>query len=57
MSDRMSSEKIMDEIGMVGYTDIGAYSAKIPYQVFLFASYQTEVLPMPEGVDPESLLP
>ena len=57
MSDRMSSEKIMDEIGMVGYTDVGAYSAKIPYQAFLFASEQTEVEPMPEGVDPASLLP
>ncbi|HRH70723.1 MAG TPA: hypothetical protein PLB89_14570 [Flavobacteriales bacterium] len=40
LTDRMSSESIMDEVGLAGYTDVGAYSAKIPYQVFLFASYQ-----------------
>lgn len=58
MSDRISSERIMDDIGLAGYTDVGAYSAKIPYQAFIFASYQAEMLePLPEGVNPEDLLP
>ncbi len=53
MTDRMSAESIMDEVGIAGYTDVGAYSAKIPYQVFLFASYQTgEPEDMPEGIPP-----
>lgn len=51
MTDRMSSEKIMDDIGLVGYTDVGTYSAKIPYQAFIFASHQTD---MPEGL-PEGM--
>jgi len=53
MTDRMSSEAIMDEVGLAGYTDVGAYSAKIPYQVFLFASYQIgDPEAMPEGMSP-----
>lgn len=57
MTDRMSSERIMDDIGLVGYTDVGAYSAKIPYQAFIFASHQTDLEPLPEGVDPATLVP
>lgn len=41
MTDRMSSERIMDDIGVAGYTDVGTYSAKIPYQAFIFASDQS----------------
>ncbi len=40
LTDRISSERIMDDIGTAGYTDVGTYSAKIPYQAFIFASYQ-----------------
>lgn len=40
--ERISSERVMDELGPAGYTDMGAYSAKIPYQAFIFASHQVE---------------
>lgn len=50
MTDRMPSDAIMDEVGLAGYTDVGAYSAKIPYQVFLFASYQVGMPEDMEGV-------
>lgn len=57
MSDRMSSEEIMDAIGMVGYTDMGTYSAKIPYQAFVFASQQMGSPDDEQGMDPSQLLP
>ena len=53
MTDRISSERIMDDIGTAGYTDVGAYSAKIPHQTFLFASYQTD---LPEDLTPEQMM-
>lgn len=53
MTDRISSERIMDDIGLAGYTDVGAYSAKIPHQAFIFASYQTD---LPEELTPEQLM-
>ncbi len=53
MTDRISSERIMDDIGTAGYTDVGAYSAKIPHQTFLFASYQTD---LPEDLTPEQMI-
>lgn len=33
LSERMSSESIMDFVGTTGYSDVGAHSAKIPGQV------------------------
>jgi len=57
MTDRMSSERIMDEIGLAGYTDVGTYSAKIPYQAFLFASFQSGADDDTQGMDPAQLIP
>lgn len=56
MTDRISSERIMDDVGLAGYTDVGAYSAKIPNQVFLFASYQSGLGDDSQGMDPAQLL-
>lgn len=57
MTDRMSSEKIMDDIGLAGYTDVGTYSAKIPHQAFIFASHQVDALEqLPEGISPEQMI-
>lgn len=57
MTDRMSSERIMDDIGLAGYTDVGTYSAKIPHQAFIFASHQTGIADDQQGMDPSQLLP
>ena len=57
MTDRMSSERIMDEIGLAGYTDVGTYSAKIPHQAFLFASFQNGANDDAQGMDPAQLIP
>jgi|GEM_PF-506042 len=55
-SERISSDRIMDDIGLAGYSDVGAYSAKIPHQVFLFASLQTgDEAPM-EGMPQDQLI-
>lgn len=57
MSDRMSSERIMDDIGLAGYTDVGTYSAKIPHQAFIFASHQVDTMDdLPEGISPEGMV-
>jgi hypothetical protein len=32
---------------------VGAYSAKIPHQAFIFASYQTD---LPEDLSPEQMM-
>jgi hypothetical protein len=57
MTDRISSERIMDDIGLAGYTDVGTYSAKIPYQAFVFASHQIGVADDQQGMDPSQLMP
>lgn len=54
--DRVSSERIMDDIGLSGYTDVGAYATKIPYQTFLFASVQAGAADDPQGMDPSQLI-
>ncbi|MBX2972276.1 MAG: hypothetical protein KF797_04180 [Flavobacteriales bacterium] len=56
MTDRISSERIMDDVGLAGYTDVGAYSAKIPHQAFIFASYQTGADDDQQGMDPAQLM-
>jgi ubiquinone/menaquinone biosynthesis C-methylase UbiE len=56
MTDRISSDRIMDDVGLAGYTDVGAYSTKIPNQVFLFASYQTGLGDETQGMDPAQLM-
>lgn len=43
MSDRMSAESVMDDLMYGGYTDMGTYTAKIPYQAFIFASRQPDI--------------
>jgi len=42
MSDRMPIEGIMDEIGLLGFADVGAHSAKIPGQVIFIATDYVE---------------
>jgi hypothetical protein len=42
MGERISAEQVMDELILGGYTDIGTYTAKIPYQAFIFASRQPD---------------
>ena len=56
MSQRMPTEDLMDEVGELGYSDIGAHSAKMPYQVvFLATDYMemddAEYKKMMEGVE------
>lgn len=41
---RMVTETIMDELGHHGFTDVGAFSDKLPDQVLLFASDPMEIL-------------
>lgn len=55
LAERMPTEAIMDEVGELGYSDIGAHSAKMPYQVvFLATDYmemdEAEYKKMMEGV-------
>ncbi|MBL7952438.1 MAG: class I SAM-dependent methyltransferase [Flavobacteriales bacterium] len=57
MTDRISSERVMDDIGLAGYTDVGTYSAKIPHQAFIFASHQSGLADDQQGMDPSQLLP
>lgn len=42
LSQRMTIENIMDEIGLLGFADIGAHSAKIPGQVIFVATDYVE---------------
>lgn len=56
MTDRVSSERIMDDIGLAGYTDVGTYSAKVPHQAFIFASHQTGMADDDQGMDPAQLM-
>jgi len=53
---RVSSERIMVVFGLSGYTDVGAYATKIPYQTFLFASVQSGAADDPQGMDPSQLI-
>lgn len=57
MTDRIPSERIMDDIGLAGYTDVGTYSAKIPNQAFIFASHQSGAEYDEQGMDPAQLIP
>lgn len=57
MTDRISSERIMDDIGLAGYTDVGTYSAKVPHQAFIFASHQSGSDDDQQGMDPAQLIP
>jgi len=54
MTDRVSAERVMDEVSIGGYTDIGTYTAKIPYQAFIFASRQPE-MDFPTAPDDENV--
>lgn len=56
MAERISNERIMDDIGLAGYTDVGTYAAKIPYQAFIFASVQSGADDDPTGMDPSQLM-
>lgn len=56
MTDRISSDRIMDDVGLAGYTDVGAYATKIPNQVFLFASFQNGLGDDTQGMDPAQLM-
>ena len=38
VAQRMGEDEIMDELGALGFADIGAHSAKMPYQVIYFAT-------------------
>lgn len=38
LDQRMAEDAIMDELGALGFSDIGAHSAKMPYQVIFFAT-------------------
>ena len=42
ITNRMPSESIMDEIGLLGFADVGAHSAKIPGQVIFIATDYVE---------------
>jgi hypothetical protein len=55
LAERMGADQIMEELGAFGYSDIGAHSAKMPYQVILIATDYIELDPttydqMMEGV-------
>jgi hypothetical protein len=43
LEQRMSLENLMDEVGELGYSDIGAHSAKMPYQVIFLATDYIEL--------------
>ncbi len=43
LSQRKPTESIMDEVGELGYSDIGAHSAKMPYQVIFLATDYIEL--------------
>ena len=43
MEQRMPTDDIMEELGVWGYTDIGAHSAKMPHQVIFFATDHIEM--------------
>ncbi|MEX1133011.1 MAG: hypothetical protein WEC15_07305 [Flavobacteriales bacterium] len=43
LAERMPTENIMDEVGELGYSDIGAHSAKMPYQVIFLATDYMEL--------------
>ena len=46
LAQRMPVERIMEELGSYGYTDVGQHSAKMPYQVIFFASDPMEMDPI-----------
>ncbi len=48
VAQRLNEDEVMDMLGGVGFTDIGAHSLKMPYQVLYFASD-----PIDEGSDME----
>lgn len=37
-SERLPTEVLMEQLGALGYTDVGAHSDKLPYQVVFFAT-------------------
>lgn len=43
LAERMPTEGLMDEVGELGYSDIGAHSAKMPYQVIFLATDYMEL--------------
>lgn len=43
LAQRMSTEDIMDELGEWGFSDVGAHSAKMPYQVIMLATDYIEM--------------
>lgn len=43
LAQRMPTENLMDEVGELGYSDIGAHSAKMPYQVIFLATDYMEL--------------
>lgn len=43
LAQRMPTDNIMDEVGELGYSDIGAHSAKMPYQVIFLATDYIEM--------------
>lgn len=43
LEQRMPLENLMDEVGELGYSDIGAHSAKMPYQVIFLATDYIEL--------------
>lgn len=43
LEERMPLENLMDEVGELGYSDIGAHSAKMPYQVIFLATDYMEL--------------
>ncbi|MEO8588702.1 MAG: class I SAM-dependent methyltransferase [Flavobacteriales bacterium] len=42
ISERMPIEQMMDEVGLLGFADVGAHSKKIPGQVIMIASDYAE---------------
>ncbi|MCB0795697.1 MAG: class I SAM-dependent methyltransferase [Flavobacteriales bacterium] len=48
MDMRMLDREVMDEMDQVGYTDIGSYSKKLPYQWLMIAQ---DFVEMPEGLE------
>lgn len=43
VSERMPSDNLMEELGAFGFSDVGAHSARLPYQVVFIASDYIEM--------------